>query len=104
MGRFFYGFVPTANFFKGFGGQCEATNNGDAVVRYDQIANRWLIVMPLFRRGPVRPDQPEVWTVSDKAYISLPGMLNQPGAAAPLFQPPPPLPASSTPPGQRGKG
>ena len=36
-GRVLYGPVPTANFFKGFGGQCEATNNGDAVVRYDQI-------------------------------------------------------------------
>ena len=58
-GRVLYGPVNTANFFKGFGGQCEAINNGDAVVRYDQIANRWLVVMPLFRRGPVRPDQPE---------------------------------------------
>ena len=57
-GKVLYGPVETANFFKGFGGQCEATNNGDAVVRYDQFANRWLIVMPLFRRGPVRPDQP----------------------------------------------
>ncbi len=65
-GRVLYGPVPTANFFKGFGGQCEATNNGDAVVRYDQIANRWLVVMPLFRRGPARPDQPPVWTASER--------------------------------------
>jgi len=103
-GRVLYGPVPTANFFKGFGGQCEATNNGDAVVRYDQIANRWLVVMPLFRRGPVRPDQPEVWTASDKAYVSPIGMPGQPGNAAPLFQPPPPPPAPATPPGQRGRG
>ena len=103
-GRVLYGPVNTANFFKGFGGQCEATNNGDAVVRYDQIANRWLVVMPLFRRGPVRPDQPEVWTASEKAYVSPIGMPGQPGKAVPLFQPPPPPPAPPTPPGQRGRG
>ncbi len=103
-GRVLYGPVETANFFKGFGGQCEATNNGDAVVRYDQIANRWLIVMPLFRRGPVRPDQPEEWTARDAAYLSPIGRPNQPGPAAPLFQPPAPPPAPPTPPGQRGRG
>jgi hypothetical protein len=98
-GRVLYGPVPTANFFRGFGGQCEATNNGDAVVRYDQVANRWLVVMPLFRRGPVRPDQPPLWTASDRAYVSPIGRPGQPGMAAPLFQPPP---APATPPGQRG--
>ena len=103
-GRVLYGPVPTANFFKGFGGQCEATNNGDAVVRYDQVANRWLVVMPLFRRGPVRPDQPEAWTASDEAYLSPPGVPGQPGKPAPLFQPPPLPPAPPTPPGQRGRG
>lgn len=103
-GRVLYGPVPTANFFKGFGGQCEATNNGDVVVRYDQIANRWLVVMPLFRRGPVRPDQPDVWTASEKAYISPPGMPGQPGRAAPLYQPLAPPPSPPTPAGQRGRG
>jgi len=103
-GRVLYGPVPTANFFKGFGGQCEATNNGDAVVRYDQVANRWLVVMPLFRRGPVRPDQPEMWTASEKAYISPPGRPGQPGQAAPLYQPPPPPPAPPAAAGQRGRG
>ena len=34
-GRALYGPVNTNNVFKGFGGQCEASNNGDAVVRYD---------------------------------------------------------------------
>jgi hypothetical protein len=99
-GRVLYGPIETANFFKGFGGQCEVTNNGDAVVRYDQIANRWLIVMPLFRRGPVRPDQPGEWTHGG-VYESPIGRPNQPGAAAALFQPPAPPPA---PPGQRGRG
>jgi hypothetical protein len=103
-GRVLYGPVETANFFKGFGGQCEATNNGDAVVRYDQLANRWLIVMPLFRRGPVRPDQPEEWKSGPTAYRSPIGRPNQPGPAAPVFQPPAPPPAPPTPPGQRGRG
>jgi hypothetical protein len=103
-GRVLYGPVETANFFKGFGGQCEATNNGDAVVRYDQFANRWLVVMPLFRRGPVRPDQPGEWKSGEPAYLSPIGRPNQPGPAAPLFQPPAPPPAPPAPPGQRGRG
>ena len=49
-GKLIYGAVPTNTLFAGFGGQCEARNNGDAVVRYDQLANRWLYVMPIFRR------------------------------------------------------
>jgi hypothetical protein len=103
-GKVLYGPVETANFFKGFGGQCEATNNGDAVARYDQIAKRWLIVMPLFRRGPVRPDQPGEWTSGGTTHLSPPGRPNQPGPAARLFQPPAPPPAPPTPPGQRGRG
>src|SRR4030095_16971874 len=54
-GKVLYGPVVTKAVFAGFGGQCEARNNGDAVVRYDQLANRWLIVMPIFARGPERP-------------------------------------------------
>jgi hypothetical protein len=111
-GRPLYGPVNTNNVFKGFGGQCEALNNGDAVVRYDQLADRWLIVMPLFRRGPVRPDQPPEWKASDRSYVSPPGVAGQPGRAALLYQPPPPEPAAEppqsprggTPPGGRGRG
>jgi hypothetical protein len=103
-GKPLYGPVPTNNFFKGFGGQCEALNNGDAVARYDQIANRWLIVMPLFRRGPVRPDQPPEWKSGDAANVSPVGQSGQPGQAAPLFVPPPPPPAPPGPPPQRGRG
>jgi hypothetical protein len=103
-GRVLYGPVETANFFKGFGGQCEVTNNGDAVVRYDQIANRWLIVMPLFRRGPVRPDQPGEWKSGGGTYVSPIGRPNQPGPAAPLFQPPAPPPGPPPALGQRGRG
>src|ERR1039457_784862 len=51
-GKLIYGAVPTNTLFAGFGGPCEARNNGDAVVRYDQLANRGLYVMPIFRRPP----------------------------------------------------
>src|SRR5581483_6317887 len=77
-GKVLYGPAPTNTVFKGFGGQCEARNNGDAVVRYDQLANRWLIVMPVFARGPARSDQPPVWKAGE-TYVSPPGRPNQPG-------------------------
>jgi hypothetical protein len=89
-GEVFYGPVPTNTVFHGFGGTCEARNNGDAVVRYDQLAQRWLIVMPIFRRGAERPDQPGDWVASDAPYVSPPGVPGQPGPAAPLFVPPAP--------------
>lgn len=57
-GKVLYGAVATNTIFKGFGGPCEARNNGDAVVRYDQLAERWLYVMPLFQRIPDRPNEP----------------------------------------------
>jgi hypothetical protein len=87
-GRVLYGPVNTNNVFRGFGGTCEARNNGDAVVRYDQLARRWLIVMPIFSRAEVRPDQPPVWTARATAYESPIGRANQPGPAVPLYQPP----------------
>ena len=49
-GRVLYGPVPTNAIFTGSGGRCEPRPNGDAVVRYDQLARRWLYVMPIFRR------------------------------------------------------
>jgi hypothetical protein len=57
-GKALYGAVATNTIFKGFGGICEARNNGDAVVRYDQLAGRWLCVMPIFGRIPDRPAEP----------------------------------------------
>lgn len=88
-GDVLYGAVSTNTVFKGFGGTCEARNNGDAVVRYDQLAHRWLIVMPIFARGRERPDQPDPWRAGQGAYLSPPGVPGQPGRAAPLFVPPP---------------
>jgi hypothetical protein len=86
-GKALYGPVPTNNVFRGFGGTCEERNNGDAVVRYDQIANRWLIVMPIFSRAATRPDQPAEWTDDGRAHLSPSGRPNQPGPAVTLYQP-----------------
>ncbi len=88
-GKALYGAVATNNVFRGFGGACGEINNGDAVVRYDQLANRWLIVMPIFRRLAARPDQPPEWRAGEHSYSSPPGRANQPGRAALLYQPPP---------------
>ena len=99
-GQVLYGPVETNNVFKDFGGQCEARNNGDAVVRYDQLAGRWLIVMPLFARGPVRSDQPSPGRAGGPAERSVPGRPGQPGPARGLYQPPPPPPE---PPAQAGR-
>ncbi|MCU1461164.1 MAG: hypothetical protein JWO37_1239 [Acidimicrobiales bacterium] len=37
-----YGPVPSKTLWTGFGGLCETHNDGDAVVRYDQLADRWI--------------------------------------------------------------
>jgi hypothetical protein len=107
-GKVLYGPVPTNTIFKGFGGACEATNNGDAVVRYDQLADRWLVVMPTFRRGAVRADQPQPGHSGDPAQVSVPGKKDQPGPPVLLFSPPaqlnqPPQPRGQPPaPGPQG--
>ncbi len=103
-GKVLYGSVPTNTIFKGFGGTCEMTNNGDAVVRYDQLADRWLVVMPIFRRGAVRPDQPPPGRSGDPAQVSVTGQAGQPGQATKLYVPSPtPTPQLGQPP-QRGQG
>jgi len=86
-GEALFGPVQTRTVFKGFGGACENTNNGDAVVRYDQLADRWLIVMPIFRRGQARSDQPKPGRDGGPAQLSIPGKADQPGLATPLFKP-----------------
>ncbi len=99
-----YGPVPTHTLFAGFGGVCEERNNGDAVVRYDQLADRWLIVMPLFSRAPLSPDQaaaapPAIAPgANGVVHVMKPGRPGQPGPAAPLFVPPPVPPAPPAPP------
>jgi hypothetical protein len=57
-------------------------------VRYDQLADRWLIVMPIFRRLPFKKNEPPGQS-GGPLQISLPGVENQPGEARPLYQPAP---------------
>ncbi len=92
-----YGPVPTNVVWRGFGGPCESDANGDAVARYDQLANRWLIVMPIFRRQPARPDEPPTPSADGRAWVSARGRPGQPGAAVRLYEPPP----DTTPPAPR---
>ncbi|WP_396223756.1 hypothetical protein [Gemmatimonas sp.] len=75
-----YGPLPTNAVFKGFGGACEDVLSGDAVVRYDQLADRWLLVLPIFRRVAARKGAPGPRTarliipppVTDSAIRPLP--------------------------------
>jgi hypothetical protein len=87
-GKVLYGPVPTNNVFRGFAGESAEINNGDAVVRYDQLADRWLIVMPIFRRLPPKEAEPPVPKAGEPAHFSQPSVANQPGPAELLFQPP----------------
>ncbi len=110
-GTVLYGPVATKSVWTGFGGACEARNNGDAVVRYDQLARRWLIVLPIFSRigpdefprkldmvpgEPVPPGQPA------KA-----GEASSPGPATALPRnptPPPPRPERGQRPPEKKEG
>jgi hypothetical protein len=57
-------------------------------VRYDQLADRWLIVMPIFRRLPFKKNEP-AGKSGGPVQISLPGVEKQPGEARTLHQPAP---------------
>ena len=57
-GQLLYGPVPNNTVFTGFGVRCGVSNNADSVVRYDQTAERWLIVVPVFTRPPDNPQGP----------------------------------------------
>src|SRR5262245_62105455 len=90
-GEIVYGPLPTNTIFAGFGGVCEARPNGDAVVRYDQLADRWLVVMPIFRRTVFGDDR------STSGAPARPGDAARAGIGKP--GPPPPLPPAP----QRGQ-
>ena len=102
-GRVLYGAVQTSTVFAGLGGPCEARNNGDAVVRYDQIADRWLITMPIFSRIPLTEvgERPAADKPASPGMLARPGQTSSPGAAALL----PANPPQPSPPAQgRGRG
>jgi hypothetical protein len=97
-GKVLYGPVSTGNVFKSFGDFGDL-NSGDAVVRYDQLADRWLIVMPIFRRLPFKKNEPPGKS-GGPVQLSLPGVEGQPGDAKLLYQPAPGEKAG--PPGGKG--
>ena len=102
-GTVLYGPVPTNTIFHGLGGACDTRNNGDAVVRYDQLAHRWLLVMPIFGRIPLSDLQarPPVKEPAAPGQLAAPGQAASPGpAVAPPSNPPPPPPGR----GQQGRG
>lgn len=105
-GTVLYGPVTTKSVWAGFGGVCEARNNGDAVVRYDQLAGRWLIVMPIFSR--IRPGEfPEKGDLSrdepvPPGQLAKSGDASSPGpAVAPPANPPQPSSYQARPPGAK---
>lgn len=50
-GTLLYGPAAGNTLWQGFGGPCEATNNGDPIVQYDQLADRWLMSQFAFPNG-----------------------------------------------------
>src|SRR4051794_30475939 len=101
-GRPLYGPVNTNTVFAGLGGPCDTRNNGDAVVRYDQLAGRWLVTMPIFSRIPLSEvgERPPVENAAPPGVLAQPGQASSPGPAVMLAANPPPSP----PPPQRGRG
>lgn len=103
-GTVLYGPVATKFVWAGFGGVCEARNSGDAVVRYDQLAGRWLIVMPMFSR--VAPGEFPETIAQGHGEAVPPGQLAKsgqqsspgPAAAFPTNPPQPPPPPEHRPP------
>lgn len=54
-GNLLYGPVNNNTLWQGFGGPCQNTNNGDPIVLYDHLADRWMMsqfALPNFPRGP----------------------------------------------------
>jgi hypothetical protein len=50
-----FGPANTNTLWSGFGGPCQTTNNGDPIVLYDQLADRWLISQFAFPNGATAP-------------------------------------------------
>jgi len=104
-GKVLYGPVNTNTIFAGLSGPCQTRNNGDAVVRYDQLADRWLVTMPIFSRIPLSEvgERPPLIQAAPPGQLAAPGQASSPGAAAPPPNPPPPPPPPAQGRGQRGQ-
>src|SRR5438874_747376 len=51
-GAALFGPVPINTLWSGFGGDCETNNDGDPVVEYRKLADRWVIAQPSFSTAP----------------------------------------------------
>lgn len=54
-GNLLYGPANANSLWQGFGGPCETTNNGDPIVLYDHLADRWMLsqfALPTYPVGP----------------------------------------------------
>ena len=90
-----YGPAASNTLWAGFGGECQSSNDGDPIVLYDQLADRWILTQfalgatnyncvavsttsdPLgtyyrwaFSTGPNMPDYPKYGVWPDALYIS----------------------------------
>jgi hypothetical protein len=105
-GEVLYGPMPINTFFAGLGGPCDTRNNGDTVVRYDQLAGRWLVTMPIFTRIPLTEvgERPPAKEPVPPGVLAQPGQASSPGRAVALPVNPP-APPPPPPPGEgRGRG
>ena len=84
-GKPLLGPVVTNSLFAKLGGPCENLVSGDAVVRYDQLANRWLFVLPIFRRPADQPDAPYAMCYAVSAGPDLMGRYYRYEFSRPLF-------------------
>ena len=104
-GTVLYGPAPTKSVWAGFGGVCEARNNGDAVVRYDQLAGRWLFVMPIFSRiAPAEFPEHTALAAGEPVphgQLAKSGEPSSPGPAAAPPANPPESPRGPRPPGEK---
>jgi hypothetical protein len=87
-GKLLYGPMATNTLFAGSGDVCGSRANGDAVVRYDQLARRWLVVMPIFRRAVTRTED-VTESVARPGIAAAPGQASDPGPAVSPGPPPP---------------
>ena len=95
-GQALHGPVATHTLFAGHGEVCGSRANGDAVVRYDQLASRWLVVMPIFRRAVVRPPGEAMPTgPAPPGEPARPGQASGPGPPGRMSTPPPAPPPST---------
>ncbi|MEW6402750.1 MAG: carboxypeptidase-like regulatory domain-containing protein [Chloroflexota bacterium] len=54
-GTLLYGPAAGNTLWQGFGGACETTNDGDPIVQYDHLADRWMVsqfALPNYPSGP----------------------------------------------------